>query len=55
MRQFVIEQSAADLTSPVGLRFIGRALHHHTDSADAATAASGVRMDAIQHPGYPQH
>jgi hypothetical protein len=49
MRQFVIEQSAADLTSHAGLGLIGRALHHQTDLADAATAVSDVRPDAIQH------
>jgi hypothetical protein len=49
MRQFVIEQSAADLTSHAGLGLIGRALHHHTDLADAASAVSDVRPDAIQH------
>jgi len=49
MRQFVIEQSAADLTSHAGLGLIGRVVHHHTDLADAATAVSGVRPDAIQH------
>ena len=49
MRQFIIEQSGADLTSHAGLGLIGRALHCHTDLADGATDVSAVRPDAIQH------
>ena len=33
MRQFIIEQSAADLTSHTGLGLIGLAVHCHTDLA----------------------
>jgi hypothetical protein len=50
MRQFIIEQSAADLTSHAGLGLIGRALHHHSDLAIAAAGFSPVRPEVIQHP-----
>ena len=49
MRQFIIEQSAADLTSQAGLGLIGRALNHQTDLATAATGVSALRPNAVQH------
>lgn len=49
MRQFIIEQSDADLTSHAGLGLIGRALNEKTDLGAQAKSAAPARSDAIPH------
>ncbi len=49
MRQFIIEQSEADLTSHAGLGLIGRALNEQTDLGAQAKSSAPARCDAIPH------
>jgi hypothetical protein len=49
VRQFIIEQSEADLTSHAGLGLIGRALNEQTDLGAQAKSSAPARCDAIPH------
>jgi len=49
VRQFIIEQSEADLISHAGLGLIGRALNEQTDLGEQAKSAAPARCDAIPH------
>jgi len=49
MRQFIIEQSEADLTAHAGLGLIGMALNERTDLVIDANASAFARSDAIPH------
>jgi len=49
MRQFIIEQTEADLTAHAGLGLIGMALNERTRLAVDANAAAFARSDAIPH------